>query len=79
MIDKNNIFIKKCTGFEQEKQIENVNIITSKEDKRLKEEKMVEEEDLSLKTLVELKQIAKARKIKGYSSMKKEELLTVLK
>ena len=45
----------------------------------IEEEKMVEEEDLSLKTLVELKQIAKARKIKGYSSMKKEELLTVLK
>ena len=43
IINKNNIFIKKCTGFEQEKQLENVNIITSKEDKRLKEEKMVED------------------------------------
>ena len=46
---------------------------------KIEEEKMTEEEDLSLKTLVELKQIAKSRKIKGYSTMKKDELLQILK
>ena len=45
----------------------------------IKEEIETEEEDLTLKTLTELKQIAKKRGIKGYSSMKKDELLTVLK
>ena len=45
----------------------------------IKEEKSVEDEDLTIKTLVELKAIAKKRGIKGYSSMKKEELLTALK
>ena len=45
----------------------------------IEEEKAVEEEDLSLKTLTELKAIAKAKKIKGYSTMKKDELLTALR
>ena len=45
----------------------------------IKEEKSIEDEDLTIKTLVELKAIAKKRGIKGYSSMKKEELLTALK
>jgi small subunit ribosomal protein S2 len=36
-------------------------------------------EDLSDKTLTELKEIAKERGIKGYSKLKKEELLEVLK
>ena len=38
-----------------------------------------EEEDLSSKTLAELKAIAKANGIKGYSTMKKDELLAALK
>ncbi len=45
----------------------------------IKEEKIVEDEDLTLKTLTELKNIAKKKGIKGYSSMKKEELLLALK
>ena len=57
--------------------------VESLEDEKTKEaieeEKIAEDEDLTLKTLVELKQLAKARKIKGYSSMKKEELLAALK
>lgn len=43
------------------------------------EEKSVEDEDLTIKTQTELKAIAKKRGIKGYSSMKKEELLQALK
>ncbi len=45
----------------------------------IKEEKTTEDEDLTLKTLAELKQVAKKKGVKGYSSMKKEELLQVLK
>ena len=45
----------------------------------IKEEKTTEDEDLTLKTLAELKQVAKKKGVKGYSSMKKEELLSVLK
>ncbi len=45
----------------------------------IKEEIETEEEDITLKTLTELKQIAKKRGIKGYSSMKKDELLSILK
>ncbi len=44
-----------------------------------KEEKRDEEGDLTLKTLTELKMVAKKRGLKGYSSMKKEELLNLLK
>ena len=45
----------------------------------IKEEKQTEDEDLTIKTLTELKELAKKRGVKGYSSMKKEELLQVLK
>ena len=49
--------------------------------KETKKEEKVEElkEDLSAKTLAELKAIAKEKGIKGYSTMKKEELLNNLK
>jgi len=44
-----------------------------------KEEKVEVKEDLSSKTLAELKAIAKEKGIKGYSTMKKDELLSNLK
>ena len=57
--------------------VESLNDDKTKE--AIKEEKQTEDEDLTIKTLAELKAIAKKRSIKGYSSMKKEELLTALK
>ena len=66
----------------QAKTVKEVFVESLEDDKTkeaIEEEKMVEDEDLSLKTLTELRQLAKAKKIKGYSSMKKDELLTALK
>lgn len=44
-----------------------------------KETKKEGKEDLSSKTLAELKTLAKDKGVKGYSTMKKEELLSALK
>ena len=44
-----------------------------------KEEKKENVEDLSSKTLAELKALAKDAGVKGYSTMKKDELLASLK
>ena len=57
---------------------------TKKEEKPAKEVKKTkatkeEKVDLASKTLTELKEIAKERGIKGYSKLKKDELLEVLK
>ena len=56
---------------------------TNKEEKieEKKEEIVIEKEDsidLTSKTLTDLKAIAKEKNIKGYSSMKKDELIAIL-
>ena len=45
----------------------------------IKEEIATEEEDITLKTLTELKALAKAKGVKGYSTMKKDDLINSLK
>ena len=46
--------------------------------KEVKKEEKTETEDLSSKTLAELKAIAKEKGIKGYSTMKKDDLIKAL-
>ena len=57
---------------EKEKKVKEVK--EEKQEKKKKEEKM----DLTNKTLVELKSMAKDAGIKGYSTMKKDELIAIL-
>ena len=54
-------------------------LIKKETTKEVKKEEKTETEDLSSKTLAELKAIAKEKGIKGYSTMKKDELLSNLK
>ena len=44
-----------------------------------KEEKKVENDDLSSKTVTELRELAKDKKVEGYSTMKKADLIAALK
>ena len=61
----------------EEKQVQETKEV-KKEAKAVKE-KAVEKIDLSTKTVAELRELAKSKDIKGYSTMKKAELLEALK
>ena len=65
--------------FVKKEKVQNV----SKEEKTVVTEKPVEEKspkiDLTILTVLELKELAKKKEIKGYSKMKKEELIEALK
>ena len=50
-----------------------------KEEKVTVKEKAAVKEDLTEKTVAELRELAKAKEVKGYSTMKKAELLEALK
>ena len=75
---KNNKNSKKDVKHEENKPEEVKEI---KEEKQPVKEEVKEEkaEDLSSKTVAELRELAKAKEIKGYSTMKKAELLEALK
>ena len=71
---------KKANKEEKKEATENVMEEALKEDKTVKEvaNEQAKEEVLSNKTLTELKNLAKDAGIKGYSAMKKEELVAAL-
>ena len=53
--------------------------VEAKEEKETVKEKAAVKEDLTGKTVAELRELAKAKEVKGYSTMKKAELLEALK
>ena len=77
---------KKSFNFkEKDVKVEETNDKKANEKEEVKEEKTTvskkatEKEDLSVKTVAELRELAKSKEIKGYSTMKKAELLEALK
>ncbi len=64
---------------EAKKQFVATEVSAPKKDNTVKEKATVKEEDLTVKTVAELRELAKAKEIKGYSTMKKAELLEALK
>lgn len=57
----------------------NKNVVEPKEEKTTEKKKAVESVDLSKKTVAELREMAKVKEIKGYSTMKKQDLVDALK
>ena len=70
---------KKVTKKEEKKEEPKEEVVEEKPKKETKKATKKEEKDLSTLTLAELKEIAKEREIKGYSKLKKDELLELLK
>ena len=67
-------FEKKSFAKESNKKVEE-----PKEEKTTEKKKATAKEDLTSKTVAELREMAKAKEIKGYSTMKKQELVDALK
>lgn len=65
--------VEKDTNVEETKKEEKVEVKTA-----IKKEKATVKEDLTEKTVAELRELAKAKEIKGYSTMKKAELIEAL-
>jgi len=57
----------------------NKDVVEPKEEKTTEKKKATVSEDLTKKTVAELREMAKAKEIKGYSTMKKQELVDALK
>ena len=79
---------KKFNKKDQKKQVKSTEKVEKNERTEKKEEKIEEPKkeeitepklDLSILTVAELRELAKKKEIKGYSKMKKEELIEVLK
>ena len=66
-------------GTKKEEIKENIKDEVKKTQKKVEDTKEEIKEDLSKKTVAELKKIAKEQGISGYTAMKKEELLNILK
>jgi len=67
----------------KEEKVEKEPVATKKEEKAKEDKKVAKKEekteDLSTKTVAELREMAKSKEVKGYSTMKKAELIEALK
>lgn len=70
---------KKFPKKEQKKPVKQTEKVEKKEEEPKKEEIIEPKLDLSILTVAELRELAKKKEIKGYSKMKKEELIESLK
>ncbi len=75
---KRNFDKKKSSSKKEEVKVEETKKVAKKEEKTVNEKAEVKE-DLTKKTVAELRELAKAKEIKGYSTMKKADLLEALK
>ena len=70
---------KKSSKLDREVKVEEEKSETLVKKEKVTEKKAAVKEDLTEKTVAELRELAKAKEIKGYSTMKKAELLEALK
>lgn len=75
---KRNFDKKKSSSKKEEVKVEETKKVAKNEEKTVSEKAEVKE-DLTKKTVAELRELAKSKEIKGYSTMKKAELLEALK